>query len=186
MPEECKDCDQKGVIELLKDRKIVSLLIGAVFAGVFGGYILGWYFSPKQTTQVQPAAKQSQAQTGSSVPKLADITIADSGELLISTPRPGDTITTPLKVNGLVRGFENRVGIRLKNKDGIVVRETTFTAKTGEIGTFIALAADTKFAQPTIPGDGTFEAFTFSAKDGSEINKVVIPVKFAAHGGSGL
>lgn len=41
--------------------------------------------------------------------------------------------------------------MRLKNKDEVIVRETTF-----------------------------------SAKDGSEINKVTIPIKFAQHGGSGL
>ena len=90
-----------------------------------------------------------------------------------------------LQVNR-VRGFENRVGLRLKNKDGSVLRETSFTAKQGEIGTFIALAADFKFDQPAVGGDGTFEAFTFSAKDGSEINKIIIPIKFASHGGSGL
>src|SRR3990167_11356961 len=141
----CEDCDKKGVTMMLKDKKTLSYLIGALFTGVFAGYILGWYFSPQQTTQTQKQTQQptqSQTSPAAKAAKLNDISVSDSGELLISTPRPGDTITTPLKINGLVRGFENRVGMRLKNKDGVVVRETTFTAKSGEIGTFIALAAD--------------------------------------------
>lgn len=182
------DCDCEEVNKMFAiEKQQIPMLLAAVFGGVFVGYILGWYFSPKQINQPQVQTQQQiQASPTSAAPKLSDIVVATSGELLISTPRPGDTITTPLKVNGLVRGFENKVGMRLKNKDGVVVRETKFTAKQGEIGTFISLGADMIFAQPTVPGDGTFEAFTFSAKDGSEINKVVIPIKFAADGGSGL
>lgn len=171
------------------NRSSVVLLLCALFAGAMIGYALGWYFSPKSSGYL-PAATSSREITSSPSPqlpaKLSDITISEGGEVLISTPRPGDTVATPLMVNGLVRAFENQVGMRLKNKDGVVVRETTFTAKQGEIGTFISLGVDMTFAQPTVPGDGTFEAFTFSAKDGSEINKVTIPIKFAAHGGSGL
>lgn len=170
------------------ERQQIPVLLAVLSIGVFTGYILGWFFSPQEARQAPQQVSQLQNQvTASPTPtKFRDIASSESGELLISTPRTGDTITTPLKINGLVRGFENRVGMRLKNKDGVVVRETTFTAKSGEIGTFIALTADMKFAQPTVPGDGTFEAFTFSAKDGSEINKVIIPIKFAQHGGSGL
>jgi len=174
---------------MLNDRRTVLMLIGSLFVGVFCGYILGWYFSPQQATLVKQTTNENgqvQASPSPAVEKFKDISVSDSGELLISTPRPGDTITTPLKVNGLARGFENRVGMRLKNQDGIVVRETKFTAKQGEIGTFISLGVDMIFAQPTVPGDGTFEAFTFSAKDGSEINKVTLPIKFAPHGRSGL
>ena len=168
----------------------MPILLTVLFAGIFAGYILGWYFSPSQIPKAQVATSQENQTSPSSSPavaaKLPDVTISDSGELIVSTPRPGDTITTPIKINGLVRAFENRVGMRLKNQEGVVVRETKFTAKQGEIGTYIALGVDFTFAQPTVPQDGTFEIFTFSAQDGSEINKVTIPVKFAQHGGSGL
>jgi len=182
------DCDCEEVSKIFKvETQQIPVLLSVVFAGVFAGYILGWYFSPNkvnQNVQNQPTVQASPSPATAS--KLSDVTISDSGELIISTPRPGDTITTPIKINGLVRAFENRVGMRLKNQDGTVVRETKFTAKQGEIGTYIALGADFTFAQPTVPQDGTFELFTFSARDGSEINKVIIPVKFAQHGGSGL
>jgi len=180
------DCGEVNKLFQVEKHQIPTLL-AAVFAGVFAGYILGWYFSPNnvnQSVQNQPAVQASPSPEVSS--KLSDVTISDSGEIIISTPRPNDTITTLIKVNGLVRAFENQVGMRLKNKDGVVVRETKFTAKQGEIGTYIALGVDFTFAQPTVPQDGTFEIFTFSARDGAEINKVIIPVKFAQHGGSGL
>ena len=182
------DCDCEEVSKIFKvEKQQIPMLLAVVFAGVFAGYILGWYFSPSkvnQNVQNQPIVQTSPTPAASS--KLPDVAISDSQELIISTPRPGDTITTPIKINGLVRAFENRVGMRLKNQDGVVVRETKFTAKQGEIGTYVALGVDFTFAQPTVPQDGTFEVFTFSARDGSEINKVTIPVKFAQHGGSGL
>ena len=182
------DCDCEEVSKIFNvERQKIPILLAAVFAGIFAGYILGWYFSPNkvnQNVQNQPTVQASPTPGASS--KLPDVAISDSQELIISTPRPGDTITTPIKINGLVRAFENRVGMRLKNQDGVVVRETKFTAKQGEIGTYISLGVDFTFAQPAVPQDGTFEIFTFSARDGSEINKVIIPVKFAQHGGSGL
>jgi len=182
------DCDCEEVSKIFKvEKQQIPMLLAVVFAGVFAGYILGWYFSPSkvnQNVQNQPIVQTSPTPAASS--KLPDVAISDSQELIVSTPRPGDTITTPIKINGLVRAFENRIGMRLKNQDGVVVRETKFTAKQGEIGTYIALGVDFTFAQPTVPQDGTFEIFTFSARDGSEVNKVTIPIKFAQHGGSGL
>src|SRR3990167_4119342 len=182
------DCNCWEVNKLFQvERKNIPTFLAILFAGIFAGYIFGWYFSPNnvnQTIQNQPTVQASPSPEVAS--KLSDVAISDSGEVIISTPRLGDTITTPIKVNGLVRAFENQVGMRLKNQDVVVVRETKFTAKQGEIGTYIALGADFTFAQPTVPQDGTFELFTFSARDGSEINKVIIPVKFAQHGGSGL
>ena len=148
------------------------MLLAVVFAGVFAGYILGWYFSPSkvnQNVQNQPIVQTSPTPAASS--KLPDVAISDSQELIVSTPRPGDTITTPIKINGLVRAFENRIGMRLKNQDGVVVRETKFTAKQGEIGTYIALGVDFTFAQPTVPQDGTFEIFTFSSPSPIQIKK---------------
>ncbi len=166
----------------------VPKLVASLFLGVIAGYILGWYFSPGQTSSpmVKPATCPV-CQQNVTLPnvknKLADIAISDSGNILVSTPRPGDTITTPLLINGLVRAFENRVQVRLKNKTGVEVRKTGFTAKKGEMGTYIALSVDLVFAQPTVPGDGTLEVFTNSAKDGSEIDKVTIPVKFSTKAG---
>ena len=150
------DCEEVSRIFQLEKHQIPTLL-AAVFVGVFAGYILGWYFSPNnvnQNVQNQPIVQASPSLAASS--KLSDVTISDSGEIIISTPRPNDTITTPIKVNGLVRAFENRVGMRLKNQEGIVVRETKFTAKQGDIGTYIALGVYFTFAQPTVPQDGTF------------------------------
>src|SRR3989344_1028170 len=112
------DCGEVNKLFQVEKHQIPTLL-AAVFAGVFAGYILGWYFSPNkvnQTVQSQPTVQASPSPEASG--KLSDVTISDSGELVISTPRPGDTITTPIQVNGLVRAFENRVGARLKNKDG--------------------------------------------------------------------
>lgn len=173
----------------MPERKTVVIMLSVLFTGVFAGYILGWYYSPtadKQNIIIKTTGNTAIIAPTSSVNKLDGIMISDSGNVLVSVPRPGDTITTPLIINGLVRAFENRVQVRLKNKDGIEVRRTSFTAKKGEVGTYIALSVDLTFAQPTVPQDGVLEVFTLAPKDGSEVDKVSIPIKFAAHGGSGL
>src|SRR3990167_10014559 len=150
-----EDCDCGEVNKMFAiEKQQMPTLLTVLFIGIFAGYILGWYFSPNnvnQTVQNQPTVQASPSPEVSS--KLSDVAISDSGEIIISTPRPNDTITTPIKVNGLARAFENQVGMRLKNQDGVVVRETKFTAKQGEIGTYIALGVDFTFAEPTVPQD---------------------------------
>ncbi|MBI4004540.1 Gmad2 immunoglobulin-like domain-containing protein [Candidatus Roizmanbacteria bacterium] len=171
------------------ERKTAIFVLIALFIGVGIGYILGWYYSPiaaNQNVSNKTTGEVTTIVPTSTVSKLDGIVMSDSGNILISVPRPGDTITTPLMINGLARSFENRVQIRLKNKDGVEVRKTSFTAKKGEVGTHIALSIDLTFAQPTVPQDGTLEVFTIAPRDGSEVDKVIIPIKFAAHGGSGL
>lgn len=173
---------------ILIDRRYLLANIVSLFLGVLAGYVIGWYFAPTTTVsqlmEKSDVASPPVAATG--MEKLSDIAISESGNVLISTPRPGDTISTPLMINGLARAFENRVQVRLRNAEGVEVRKTSFSAKKGEVGTYIALAVDLVFAQPTVPQDGTLEVFTIAPKDGSEVDKVIIPIKFAQHGGSGL
>ena len=77
--------------------------------------------------------------------KLSDI-------IQIHSPRPGDTISSPLTVRGEARGywfFEASFPIRLESSDGIVVTEHYATAEDAWMTEeFVPFVADISFASP--------------------------------------
>jgi hypothetical protein len=94
-------------------------------------------------------------------------------------PRPYDLVDTPLLVAGVGTGFEGTFSARVRDGNGNqLALQTIHAGGTGIFGNFqlaIALPATPSTAA------GTLEVFEFSAKgDGSEINKVTVPITFGA------
>jgi nucleoid-associated protein YgaU len=91
-------------------------------------------------------------------------------------PRPHDLVDDPVEVAGVGTGFEGTLQARLRNHAGDEIAQKHFQAGgTGIWGNF--------FFRIDVPGvpdrpRGSLEVFEFSAKDGSEINKRVIPIVF--------
>jgi hypothetical protein len=91
-------------------------------------------------------------------------------------PRPHDIVDDPVEVAGVGTGFEGTLQARLRNHAGHEIAHRHFQAGgTGIWGNFF-FRIDVP-AVPTRPG-GTLEVFEFSAEDGSEINKRVVPILF--------
>lgn len=92
----------------------------------------------------------------------------------VSSPIPGQSIGSPLKIKGTAMIFEAMVSYRLKDASGNVIAKgnTMATAGAPQRGEF---SADLAFT-PGQSGTGQLEVFETSMKDGSDINKVVIPV----------
>jgi hypothetical protein len=99
-----------------------------------------------------------------------------SGNTVVTAPLARDSVTSPLPVSGRARAFENTVNIRLTNADGQILAETFATAD-GDLGDFGKFSAMLEFAA-TSSGQGTLEVFQISAEDGSEQDRVVVPVNF--------
>ena len=94
----------------------------------------------------------------------------------IQQPRPQDLVGNPILVGGIGSGFEATLQFRVH--DGHDERTGPFTVGggTGEHGQF-QLAVDVSGAAFQL--DRLFvEVFEESAADGSEINKVIVPVIF--------
>ncbi len=93
----------------------------------------------------------------------------------VTAPTPGQSVNSPIKIKGTAMVFEATVSYRLKDASGNVLAEGYTTASTGapERGDF---AAELVFT-PGQPGSGQLEVFEVSMKDGSDINKVIIPVE---------
>ena len=94
----------------------------------------------------------------------------------VTSPQPGDKVSSPLKVTGTARVFEATVNLRVLDKDGNKLAETHTMATAGapERGTF---ETDIEFPKPSTD-KGYVEALWYSPKDGSELDKVRVPVRF--------
>jgi hypothetical protein len=92
----------------------------------------------------------------------------------VTSPTPGQSVSSPLKIRGTAMIFEAVVSYRLKDASGNVIAtgNTMATAGAPQRGEF---SADLAFTSGQ-PGTGQLEVFETSMKDGSDINKVIIPV----------
>lgn len=105
------------------------------------------------------------------------VEVIDEPNIIIFSPYPDTLVKRPFGLSGIARVFENTVNYRLKDSESAVLREhfATATADTGEYGTF---EADITYARPRTER-GVLEIFSYSAEDGSEVNKIIIPVRFS-------
>src|SRR3990172_6424280 len=98
--------------------------------------------------------------------------------ILVESPLAFEEVTSPLRVTGTANTFEATFNYELTDTDGRIVDENfvTATSGTGTRGTF-----DFTTAPFTVPFDGVGELIVFelSAKDGSRINLVEIPLKMS-------
>ena len=94
----------------------------------------------------------------------------------MESPLAFEEVTSPLRVSGTANTVEATFNYELTDPDGKIVDENfvTATSGTGTRGTF-----DFTTAPFTVPFDGVGELIVFelSAKDGSRINLVEIPLK---------
>lgn len=101
----------------------------------------------------------------------------ESENIHVTAPEGYAVIRSPLTVQGEARVFENTVNVRLRDEDGRVLAETFATAEATDVGQFGPFAISLNYEQPT-GKTGELEVFWFSPRDGSETDKVTIPVSF--------
>jgi len=91
----------------------------------------------------------------------------------VSEPAPGRKVRSPLAIRGSARVFEGVVNARLEDAAGTVLAagHTVAAADASGRGDF---AMSLPFTAPA--GAGRLTVFAVSPKDGTEINKVVIPI----------
>lgn len=106
-----------------------------------------------------------------------NLTPTPEANITITSPTPGESISSPVRVAGQARVFENTLQVRVKDAQGRVLVQRTVMAESPDIGQFGPYEAELVFQRPLTP-EGVVEAFQFSAKDGSEIDTVSVPVVF--------
>jgi hypothetical protein len=122
------------------------------------------------------------AQSGGTPTKDTDTTkpTSTTGNIRVASPKPGDLIAAGrFTLSGESRTFENSANYRLRpSGGGALLAEGHFMA-TGEMGTFSPYTTTVAMTRP-YTGDAVLEVFEYSAKDGSEINMVRVPLKIRA------
>lgn len=98
--------------------------------------------------------------------------------IFLEAPAPGDTIASPVRLWGTANTFEATFVAEVRDAAGttLVRRVVTATSGNGFRGTFdVSLTFDPKQAT-----SGQVVVYELSARDGSKVNEVAVPVKFAA------
>lgn len=97
----------------------------------------------------------------------------ESPQILVESPLPGDTVSSPIRLAGTANVFEATVSIEVRDAEGNVILETftTATSGTGTRGTF---ATELDLGETT--GEVTIVAFESSAKDGTPLHVAEVPV----------
>ena len=94
----------------------------------------------------------------------------------VRQPQPFDLVDDPVEACGVGTGFEATFAARVRDDNGVELALATIMAGgTGIWGNYHASLPLS--ALPATP-QGILEVFEFSAKDGSEINKVIVPITF--------
>jgi hypothetical protein len=95
--------------------------------------------------------------------------------ILVESPLPFETVTNPFRVTGTANTFEATFQYEVVDPNGNVVAKNfvTATSGSGQRGTFDFVTK--KFNSPA--GTGALVVFEISAKDGSRVHEVRIPVQ---------
>lgn len=141
----------------MKNNFIIILALVLIIAG----YFVFVFLQPPQE-QVKPPERQKPAL---------------EANIKVFNPKEGEEVGLPLKVKGEARVFEDTVNIRLKEKTGEILVEDITMTQSQEIGQFGPFEKELSYPLPKT-NEGVLEVFQISAKDGSEIDKVIIPIKF--------
>jgi len=103
--------------------------------------------------------------------------LGEEANITVSLPKPGDKVGLPVIVEGQARVFENVVNFRLRDEKGKILAEGYTTANAPDIGLFGPFHGELTYSADK-DGKGVVEVFNYSAKDGSEIDTVTIPVTY--------
>ncbi len=150
---------------------VILLLLAGVVAGFAGGCV-------DAHTEVSVPVREgprSPTPTGFASPQAATA----NAVVRVTAPEPGAALTSPVTLAGEARTFEASVQIRIRDGNGVELARALTTALTPDTGVFGPFSASVQYPEPST-SQGFVEVFESSARDGSAINMVRIPVVFAA------
>ncbi|MCE7980115.1 MAG: hypothetical protein DYG89_02890 [Caldilinea sp. CFX5] len=125
------------------------------------------------STTPPPTGSPTPVLTPSPTPSATVVWTNPAQAIEVFSPVAAGLYHSPIVVNGFSQTFEGNVNLRLTDKNGQMLAERN--TQGGSVDGFAFFDSYLRFTvSETI--SGTVEVFETSAKDGSEINKVTIPV----------
>lgn len=144
---------------------IILLFIANNYSGEESNNLFSTSVTPYPTVGV----KNNSGQTISMAP-------SSSQNIEVLSPRSGDSVKSGFVIKGNARTFESNVAMRLYDSAGNVLIETFTLANAPDAGRFGPFEKMINFQ--TDSETGILEVFQYSAKDGSQVDKVTIPLIF--------
>lgn len=100
--------------------------------------------------------------------------VQDNANIIVESPVRDSILPMPFTIKGKARVFENQLNYRVLDSRGNALVEGSVVADTKDAGQF-------GFFEITVSGlntkgKATVQLFDYSAKDGAEIDKVILPV----------
>ena len=126
--------------------------------------------NPRESAPTKPCPKNT---SPSSTPQPVD----QEQNIVLTKPQPESIITTTVTLQGRARVFENQFNYRVKDANGKVLGSGNIIASAKEVGDFGPFNQSISFLKSQTK-TGTLEVYDNSVKDGSEIDNVIITVRF--------
>jgi len=153
---------------------VVLIILAVAFASKFFGGEDAWVCENGQWIKHgSPSAQKPQTSCGSETsPEDSEKNIS------VSSPQKGEELSLPFSIKGQARVFENTVNFKLKDKEDNILYEGFDMAQSPDMGQFGPFEKEISYLyQKPATAEVIIEVFEFSAKDGSVINLVSLPVK---------
>jgi hypothetical protein len=182
---EAEEIDEIAIHRRARRRRIATVIAAAaVTAALLVPLILLLPLGDDDTSTISttptPSAPTPTATTGptaTSEPTRTPVDHGPPGPIEVTEPARGATVTSPVTISGTADVFEATVSIRILDTTNNTLAETVTTATCGT-GCRGDYTIDVPFSVST-PQPGVIQVFEVSAKDGSMINIVRIPVTLA-------
>lgn len=101
----------------------------------------------------------------------------EEANIIVTEPKPHETVQRTFAVSGKARVFENVLHYQVTDDKGAVLAEGSTEAQSPDVGQYGPFAIRVILTETTAK-TGKLEVFSLSPKDGSEINNVTIPLQF--------
>jgi len=139
------------------------ILLTALVAVAFFGFLL---WSVEQTSEEETSLLSANQEIKNPT---------ENKIIKIESPKINEAIKSPVVISGQASVFEAVLQTRIKDASGLILAQTQIMTAEGQ--TMSPFSASIKYKKPT-KTNGTVEVFVNSPKDGSETNKLTIPVIF--------
>lgn len=151
-------------------------IVFVFIAGVVGGVIIDQMLAARKPIELIVSAPSQDVPENLGEEAPPEVW-SESGNISVRTPEPNALVKSPLIVEGMERTFEQNVVLRLRDGKGVELVKTVTTGTAPDLGIHGPYRAELVFEKPKTK-TGTLEVFQGSPKDGSEIDKVTVPVRF--------
>lgn len=160
-------------VRTMQKNPIILIAVFLVLLGVSGVLL----FLRKQANNPSGITPTPSAAVVSTTPgKTSPTNAVQEANITVIAPNSGETVHLPLIITGQARVFENSVSYRITDGSGKTLNSGFTMADSPDMGKFGPYTITIQSLDGFTEGKMTIEVFQNSAKDGSEIDKVVVPV----------